>query len=284
MISKKGDRLLRPVLFFVLFLLAGLTFVSPSLLLADSNVSQAFDHSTWNEFLKTFVNEKGEVDYAGVKKNPALLETYLKQLRSVTTTNRVFEGPREERMALLINAYHAGLVDQIRQHYPIKEVGSIPNFWEWQFIAIGEGKYSLNGIRTMSLIKTFRDVKIHTVLSWGARGGPKLQQEAFTGPLVEGQLFMAAREFVNNPDFVRITPGKKKIEIAKLFQWHAQDFMFNFYHGENGRGFSDWDFSVLSFIVNYLDDTEKIRFLENEKYKIKYISFDWSLNEWVRKR
>ena len=265
------------------FFLTVLSFSLSSILFAGA--PKPFDHSTWDQFLKKFVNEKGEVDYAGVKKDPSLLEAYLKQmspriLPKKSENENVW--PREERMAILINAYHAGMIDQIRRHYPIKVVGDIPNFWEAQCVAIEKDRFSLNSIRNSQLLQTFRDVKIHTVLSWAARGGPRLRQEAFTGPLVEGQLFMATREFVNNPEFVRVIPGRKKIEISKIFEWNAQDFLFNFSSLENDQGWSKLDFSVLSFLANYLEDPEKVKFLEENKYKIKYLPFDWSLNEWVK--
>ncbi len=37
--------------------------------------TQGFDHSPWDQFLKKYVNEQGEVNYKGASADPALLNT-----------------------------------------------------------------------------------------------------------------------------------------------------------------------------------------------------------------
>ena len=44
--------------------------------------------------------------------------------------------------------------------------------------------------------------------------------------------------------------------------------------------FTDTENSVLSFVAYYQDDAERITYLEERRYKIKYLPFDWNLNEW----
>lgn len=238
-----------------------------------------FDHSQWDTFLKTYVNEDGEVDYAAAKQDPALLDNYLAQTQQISMREYELDWPREEKMALWLNLYHAGLVKIILEHYPVQSVKDIPGFWEVSVIQIGDRRYSLNEIRDMQLIQQFRDEKIHLVLSCGARGCPPFRREAFTGPLAEGQLYKAARAFVNDPQHNHIDPAAKKVQLSRLFKWYSQDFIMDFGTEEHLSDVDPGEAAVLSFIAYYLNDAAKLDFLETRQYKIKYQVVDWSLNE-----
>lgn len=259
------------------------SFVLSLLLLTPQSYAESpakpFDHAAWNQFLQQHVNEQGDVHYTALKKDPALLEAYLGQLAKLDFLN-LQEWPREELIALWVNAYHAALIKNVLKYYPIKNVHEAPAFWEEDVLNIGGRLFGLNEIRTRFLLNIYRDPKIHMVLSYAAKSGPKLERVAFTGPTAEGQLFQAARRFVNDPEKNQIIPGEKKLKISKIFEWYPADFAFDFGIFENDRGLLSNDYSILSFLAYYLEDEEKIRYLEDSKYKIKYLSFDWTLNDW----
>lgn len=264
--------------FLVIFILAWVVgWGSP---LRVYGAGALFDHSTWDNFLKEFVNENGDVNYGAVRANPAVLDDYLAQLGRVNPETRQ-KWPREERLAFWLNAYHAALIRTVLDYYPVKSVNDIPGFWDMDKIKVGTRSYSLNGLRYEELIGTFRDEKINVAVSCGARGCPRLRREAFTGPRVEGQLFMATREFVNNPERNGIVPGKKQIRISRIFKWYARDFRMNFGTASSALGYSDDEEAVLAFLHYYLDDPVKKDYLEERRYKIKYQPFDWSLNDWT---
>ena len=253
---------------------------------------KAFDHSLWDSFLKKYVNGEGEVDYSAVKKDPSALLDYLK----LTSQG---EPPkfREEGIAFWMNVYNAGVIRLVLEHYPVTNVQKIPGFWDItviqtatygivrgadgsQKVKRGKKQYSLNGIRIKELIKTYHDEKIHLALSCGARGCPPLQRQAFTGENVEGRLFLAARSFVNDPKEVEIVPGKKKIKLSKILEWYGKDFNLDFGTPEKIGKFTNDEMSVLSFLAYYLEDEAKVEYLEEGRYKIDYLPFDWSLNDW----
>lgn len=246
---------------------------------AEAAPNKPFDHSVWGQFLKQYVNEKGDVHYAAIQKAPALLEQYLKKLKRLKWMD-LKEWPREELMALWINAYHAALIKNVLKYYPIKNVHEAPGFWEEDVVNVGKRLFGLNEIRTRFLLGAYRDAKMHTALSYAAKGGPKLSREAFTGPTVDGQLFQATRLFVNDPGKNKITPGEKNVHISKIFEWYPDDFILAFGAFENDRGISPQDYAILSFLAFYLEDEEKVRHLEEENCKVKYLPFDWTLNDW----
>jgi hypothetical protein len=245
--------------------------------------AMAFDHSLWDSFLKKHVDDKGNVNYQEVANDPKVLKDYLASLMAVSE-GELQSLPREEKMAFWLNAYHAMLIQLVVEHYPVTSVQKIPSFWDIALIRLDKNlkaqtQYSLNDIRIKNLMGVFRDEKIHLALSLGAVGGPRLVPEAFTGPKVEGQLFLLTRKFVNDPTWVDVVPGRKKIRISKLFKWYAKDFKLDFGTPETFGKFSAGDTAVLSFLAYYLDDEAKGEFLQQARYKIEYPAFDWALND-----
>ena len=242
--------------------------------------TQGFDHSLWDQFLKKYVNDQGQVNYRAAAADNNLLKSYLEKLKNVDEAALRQQWPREEKLALWVNAYHAGIIYAVLTHYPIKSLLEIPSIWDIDAVQVGSHHYSLNNIRQLELIGYFHDEKIDTALACGARGCPELPRDAYTGPRLEGQLFLAAQRFVNDSIRNEIDPAEKKVGISKIFKWYGSDFKLDFSSEERDQRFSDSEFAVLSFVANYLKDGKKIQYLEEGHYKIKYLEFDWGLNEW----
>ena len=153
--------------------------------------AQGFDHSPWDAFLKKYVNEKGEVDYAAVKKDPSMLNAFFELFSDEGPAGFNVTWPREEMIAFWMNVYNAAVVKLIVEHYPVKNIQQIPSVWDITTVHIGKkAQFSLNDIRMKQLMLKYRDEKIHLALSCGARGCPQLQRQAFTGANVEGLLFL----------------------------------------------------------------------------------------------
>lgn len=262
-----------PLIFFIL-LLTGTAQ-------AGTVSGPAFDHSEWDQFLKKFVNELGEVDYLSAGSDSGLLDAYLEKLKSIPSD--AFPGwPREEKMAVLINAYNAGAVKLVLDHYPLKGLTDIPGVWDQTSVVIGNkrgkpGYLSLNQIQK-TLRTSFRDEKVLFAITSAARGSPRLMREAYTGPKLEGQLYLAARQFVNDGEKNRIEPGEKKIVLSRLFQWYGSDFLLNWSNFPEEVKWKPQEMAALSFLAHTLEDPKKVEFLKEAEYKVKYHVFDWSLN------
>ena len=286
------------------FLLAVFLFlVFPLPAQAEEITSGPFDHSLWDQFLKKFGNEKGEVNYGAAQKDPQLLDSYLKKLKSFSTF-ALAGWSREERIAIWINAFNAGVIKSVLENYPIKSIMDIPGGWDQAVVQVGRAPrkkrriedpaslqkqaerhdasftHSLNEIQNVFLRRTFRDEKILFALSQGAKGSARLRQEAYTGPRLEGQLFLAVREFVNDPSKNQIEPGKKKIVLSRLLHWYAPDFLINWGNFPGEFKWKPEEMAVLSFFAHYLEDSKKVEFLRDADYKVKYDVFDWRLNDW----
>lgn len=241
---------------------------------------QAFDHSLLDQFLKKYVNDRGEVDYRAAAVDPSLLKSYLEKLKQVDLGAVTQQWPREEKLALWLNAYHAGILQAVLAHYPLKSLLEIPGIWDIDVVQVGVRHYSLNNIRQRELIGSFRDEKIDTALACGAKSCPELSRQAYSGPQVEGQLFIAAQRFVNDSSRNVIDPEGKKVKLSKIFKWYAKDFKLDFSSEERDQRFSEDEYAVLSFIANYLTNEKKVQYLEEGVYKMKYLDFNWGLNDW----
>ena len=260
--------------------LSFLLLVSGALPLYAEGLKQAYDHSAWDQFLKKFVSPEGQVNYQEVRNSPEQLNAYLDAVAKLSAKEVLEEWPREEQLALFLNLYHAGVIRHVAEHYPIKTIQEIPGVWDLPVIQLGKLRISLNQIRDNFLIQNFRDEKIDTVLACGAKSCPRLSQEAYTGPRVEGQLYLKARAFVNDPVFNSVVPGKKQIKISRIFKWYANNFRLDFGQTEKPEKFTVEENAVVRFLSYYSDTQDKIQYLEQRNYKIKYLPFDWSLNDW----
>ncbi len=259
------------------FLISG--FILP----AEANLTGPWDHSLLDQVLKHYVNEAGEVDYAGVKADPEKrLDQYFQKVTKLGDLKELESWPREEVLAFWLNVYHAALLKAVIENYPVKSINDIPGIWDMDILKVGDTRVSLNAILQGQLMMIFKDEKIHLAASLAAKSSPKFPREVFTGPKVEGQLFVAARNFVNDPTYVQIKPGEKDIQLSRIFEWYANDFRLDFGVVDQDKAFSEDQFAVLSFIAHYLSDFEKVQFLEDGHFKIKYIPFDWSLNDWKK--
>ena len=271
-------------MFFPLFyLLFFFLFTTPSARAASAR--QIFDHSEWDQFLKEFVNEKGDVDYRAAKQKPEHLLNYLEKVKSIPEEH-LKEWPREEEISIFINTYNAAVAKLILDHYPVKSIMEIPGVWDNAVVLIATPSqtqkpeaYSLNQIRRYLLMQKFRDEKILFSLCAGAKGSPPLQREAYTAPRLEGQLYLVTRKFANDPARNQIVPGEKKIVLSRIFKWYGPDFLLNWGDFPDQPRWNVEEKAVLSFFAHYLDDAKKVEFLKEGTYKIKYESFDWGLND-----
>ena len=81
-----------------------------------------FDHSTLDELLKTHVDADGWVDYDGLKRDGAKLDAYI----AAVATAPFDDMGRNQKLALLLNAYNAFTLRLILDYYPIGSIQDIP--------------------------------------------------------------------------------------------------------------------------------------------------------------
>lgn len=223
----------------------------------------AVDHGIWDRLLKKYVNEKGLVNYKGLKKEEGELKKYLDLLSKNPPTAK---WSKNEQMAYWINAYNAYTVQLVLTHYPIKSIKDIGSKiqipfvntpWDIKFITIGNEKYDLNNIEHDILRKKFDEPRIHFALVCAARSCPRLLQEAYDADRLISQLDEQGTDFLNTPSKNAVTP--KYASLSKYFDWYKADWT------DHGKTVESW---INQYAANKI----------NKDTKISYLEYNWDLN------
>ncbi len=219
-----------------------------------ANSSVNLDHGAWTALLKKYVDNQGNVDYKGFKKDRAALTSYLNYL-SKNKPDKSWSV--QEILAYYINVYNAFTVDLIVENYPVNSIKDINGPWTRAFVSIGDVKMSLGGVEN-ELLKKMNEPRFHFAINCASVSCPKLLNEAYTAVKINEQLDRAAREFINSKEN---NISEKKAELSSVFDWYAKDFKVN---GIN---------SVIEYINQYSDTKIK------PGATITYLEYDWGLNE-----
>lgn len=211
------------------------------------------DHSTWNDLLKKFVDDDGNVNYSGFKKDIAGLEAYLALL---SQNAPLPSWSKNEKLAFYINLYNAATVKLIVDNYPTKSIKDIPNRWKKEWISVNGDITSLNDIEH-KVLRKINEPRIHFAINCASYSCPKLLNTAFTQQNMERLLSKATIDFVNDKKRNRFEDGTA--QLSKIFKWYKNDFT-----GET---------SLLEYINRYLDNPTR------KDAKVEYLDYDWSLNE-----
>jgi hypothetical protein len=245
----------------ILVLLTGLTisflFVGP----VSGRAQQVLDHDLYAQLLMQHVRD-GVVDYAGLKRQEALLDRYLDQLAGVDPDGLA----DKERFAFYTNAYNAWTLKLILDHYPgiesIKDAGRLwQSPWKKKIARIGGGLLSLDEIEHDILRARYRDPRVHFAVNCASKGCPPLYGEPFTGRDLDRQLDHVTRAFINDPARYRLEGDT--LHVSRIFKWFAEDF-------------SD---DPVGFFKAYAEEPlrSKLDAVPGDLH-VSYLDYDWSLN------
>ena len=182
-----------------------------------------FDHSRLDALLRAHVDAEGLVDYAALGRESAALDAYLASLASAPFE----ELGRDEKLALLIDAYNAFTLRLILDHRPVASIKDIPSGKRWddrRWTLAGE-TLSLNQIEHERIRPRFREPRIHFALVCAARSCPPLRAEAYVGQRLEAQLADQTRRVHSDERWVRFDPASGTLQLTKLYDWYGSDFL-----------------------------------------------------------
>ncbi|MAB79355.1 MAG: hypothetical protein CMJ89_08375 [Planctomycetes bacterium] len=243
---------------------------------APGPAARIFDHthSLWNQTLAQNVRGDG-FDYASVKKRPDKLTAYLDLVHGVTP-DELGSWTAPQRFAFWINVYNAHTVKKVVDNYPIKSIKKLSGVFGFKsvfdedFIDMplfkpgGKGKkLSLNDIEHKILRRQFKDARLHSAVNCASHSCPPLRNEAFTADKLDAQLGEQMRAFINDPKRNQFDKKKDLLRLSKIFDWFQEDF-------KRDAG------SVRAYLIRYAppEDAEFIR-----TKRIKFLSYDWALND-----
>ena len=228
---------------------------------ASTNVevnAARINNDSWSELLQKYVDNKGNVNYKGMKKELPKLISYLDQFKTISPDGN---WSKNEKLAYWINLYNASTVYLVATNYPVKSIKRINTGMPWskKFVKSGSKTYTLNDIEHKIIRPKFNDPRIHAALNCAAKSCPKLLNTAYKAETLDKQLDAQTISWINDSEKNIISPSKLK--LSKLFDWYKSDF------------------DVAGGVVKFVSKYNQSKVTINSKAKIVYLEYDWSLNE-----
>lgn len=233
----------------------------------------ASDYSSWQEFLNLYV-KGGQVNYSAVKNDPDLLKDVISQFENLKK-EEYDKWSQDEKKAFWINAYNIAAIKVVIDHYPLNRslslkalrypsnsIQQISDVWNKPILKLLGNEVSLNYIENEVLRKEFQDPRIHFAIVCAALGCPALRGEAYVPERLNAQLDDQGLQLVHDSTKFRYDSSQDVLFLSPIFKWFNEDFA-----KEGG---------VIVFLKKY---TRKSAAKLSDKTRVKWLDYDWSLNE-----
>ena len=153
------------------------------------------DPEPFDLLLEKYVAE-GRVDYARWKSGgTAELDAFLDSLAAYDLTQVMGKEPR---VAVLMNAYHAWVIRQVLEHYPVKSVKDIPGFFDKNTHKVAGEDRTLNDIEAALDELLPHQPEFALVLSNGTVSGPRMIEEAFRSDNLARRMTLGLKDAVQS--------------------------------------------------------------------------------------
>lgn len=218
--------------------------------------------SAWSRVLSTFVNDRGEVDFRRLAKEPEDLNAFVNYIAKVSPESAPALFPtRESRLAYHINAYNAlSMYNVIDSGIP-NSLSGVRKVWFFVFkrFPVGGRAMSLY-VYENDVIRPMGDERVHFALNCMAVGCPRLPAAPFTAQDLDKQLDREARRFFAEPRNLELVPATKTVRLSGILKFYKEDFL------RHSPG-------LIAYVNQY--SPGKIP----EGYQVEFIDYDWTVNE-----
>ncbi|MCX5635283.1 MAG: DUF547 domain-containing protein [Planctomycetota bacterium] len=264
----------------------------------STNLSKLFCHDKCASILGTYVGSTGMVDYKNLKrKKPELIQT-LNEFQTLDP-NTYNSWHREDKIAFWINAYNMQMLKIIVDNYPI-ESSRLNRLWwplnsvrhippsdvigtaKWdscKFIVMNE-EFTLSEIEQRFFIKEFDEPRAFLAVSYASISGPPLRNVPYSGLNLNQQLDDQVKRFLISPYALGIDKQSQVVYLSAIFDatWHGDSFISKYGTDKKFKEQPTALRAVLNFITGSIPKQD-VDFLEVGNYSVKYINYDWRLNE-----
>jgi len=274
---------------FILAVVLGVSTMSCSDVLGVTN-KEGFNYDDYAAVLKSYVDDAGMVNYKKLKAHSEKLKTFITSMNQLDPNNYDKWG-KNKKIAFWLNAYNAFTLKVIIDNYPIKpsffksmyypknSIRQIKGVWDKVRFNV-MGKYlTLGHIEHEILRKKFDEPRIHMALVCAAMGCPSLRNEPYIGKKLDEQLDDQGRKFLANPNKFSFDSNRRILYISPIFKWFNKDFVAAIPGGTKCAQYSEKEAAILEFVSKYLSQDHPCFSQSIKAVKIKYLKYDWSLNE-----
>ena len=250
-------------------------------------------HDKCAEILKDFVDEKGMVDYTALRRHRLRLKALLLEFDTLEPSE-YRKWTKENKIAFWLNAYNIQMLKIITDNYPIQSsrilrlypgwgpnsILHIKGIWtEYKFLVMDE-EFTLSEIDKRFFRKEFDDPRIFFAVSKGSLSSPPLRNEPYYGRRLNEQLDDQVKKFLSRPLALQIDTEKQRLYLSSLFQSssYGKEFISKFAIDKKFKEHEPTTRAVLNFITNYVSK-DIVSFLELGNYSVKYMKYDWTIND-----
>ena len=227
------------------------------------DVPAGIETAQWNRLVRTYVDEKGLVDYAKWKASAPdrqALRTFLAQYAPAAPP-----ASGTEKRASLVNAYNAFTIAWILDHYPTESIQSLPDSFGGARHRVSGRDVSLDDIEHATL-RPEVGFLTHAAVSCASRSCPPLAREAFRSDRFMDQATIAMQRWLLRDDLNHFDLAAHSARISKIFDWYEEDF-------EKERG------GLRGVLSLYAPDPYRNFVVDPKDSKIGYLPYDWGLND-----
>ena len=251
-------------------------------------------HDKCADILNNFVDEKGMVNYRKLRRKKPQLSKLLDEFAKLDPSE-YNSWPKEDKIAFWINAYNIKKLRIIVDNYPIESSRILRIFWHpnsirhidrniggisrQKFIVMDE-EFTLAEVERRFFRKQFNEPRVFFALSHASLSSPPLRNEPYYGRKLIDQLDDQAKKFLSSPQGFRIDREKQTVYLSAIFQstWYGKEFITKYRTDKKFKDQQPQVRAVLNFLTNYIS-RQDVSFLQLNNYSVKYINYDWILNE-----
>jgi hypothetical protein len=222
----------------------------------------------WDRALSLHQRDGG-LDYAGLAADRADLDRFVASLAGVDPEAL----GRDDRLAFWINAYNAAVAHFVLERYPgIESVKSVDGFFDRLTLPVAGAARTLDQIEARG---RELDARVHFAVVCASTSCPDLRGEAYRGDAVDRQLEEQTRRFLADPSKgLRYDAAANALWLSSIFKWYAGDFtggstVVAFF----ARG------GVVEWVLPHLGDRDLAATIERRDPGVRYLDYDWSLND-----
>lgn len=208
--------------------------------------------------LENYVNDKGEVDFDGLLKNPANLELYVAYVSEKKFSDFTSQ---ESLLAHHLNAYNAlSMYTVLQKGIPETNAGfKKVRFFYLTKMKIGGMQMSLVDYEN-NFIRSIGEDRVHWALNCMAVSCPRLPKKLFVGDTLNKDLQALSVEFFSSPSHVQVNSEKNIVSVSEILKFFPEDFV-----PKKAK-------TVNEYVNLYRKNLVPL------DYKIEYIPYDWTIN------
>ena len=248
-------------------------------------------HDKCADILENYVDDKGMVDYKTLERKKQELRKLLDEFDELDP-NEYNSWPKEDKIAFWLNAYNIQMLKIITDNYPIESsrilrlfwppnsIRHIKGIWEnYKFIVMDE-EFTLSEVERRFFRQEFDEPRIFFAISHASLSSPPLRNEPYYGRKLYEQLDDQVKRFLSDPRGFRIDRNDQTVYLSAILQptWYGKEFISKYGTDKKFKDQEPAVRAVLNFVTNYISRRD-VSFLEVENYSVKYINYNWRINE-----